>query len=522
MAFFPVILAMLLVRLPEMTGIINISYEQLQFLGADTFPAALARIGISMLFTFAIARIFSNKVLDFHEMHGDDPRGVFRLAHFYRYLLTLTVLVLFAYHMMVVDWGKYVRNPMEGMGFATGAFYEKVMELSPWWLAKAFALAPFKALLIVINILVCYILILSPFFIMMLLVWAPMHKLDVLLRNSRWKLHKYLSFRMRNDLLILAVPALIFWTMLEGIEYWNPIPLIRDGGYVSFLSTAFSMFTIYLVAPFLLTSIWVTRPLSPSPLRERLEAISRRSGVGFRNILVWDTMGGSMANACVTGFFKSFRYVLVTDTLLETMSDDEIESVFGHELGHVRYHHFAFFFLFILSMIFFGMAMENILGYFFIDMFRGFFPSQSVIVPHVTSIAAWLITLGIYLGGFFGMASRRFERQADVFGAFVVNRTGAFARALQKVAFLNGVDPATPSWRHYSIKKRCEFLDRAASDPNVLRKFEREIKWVMITFALVAVIAMLTIIYFEHAYEIRDRLNGFLAHLRLLRLSGIW
>jgi len=497
MAFIPVIVALVLARLPEFGGVVNLErwarYLPEDFRGI-TLQTALAVIGVSVLLVLAMSRLAANKIIDDFESRRQDLLGAFRRARLLRGFLVLFVLMLYAVHMGVLDWAKFVRSSRDGLGLAVGGLFDALSRHAPPLLVGILSLPPLKALVLVVNILLYYFAVLAPFLVMMLFAWGPMHKVDRLLRRSSWGLRSYLSFKLRNDVLILVIPALVFWTIDEAIAYWNPIPLMAQGRYISFAGTGVAMFAIYLLAPFILTSIWVTRPMPQSPLRSNLEAICRRSGIRFRDILVWDTMGGGMANACVTGFFGSVRYVLVTDTLLNTMSEDEIEAVFGHELGHARYHHFAFFFLFILSMVFFALALGNLSEYFLGGLLssRGLYEGRPLL-----RAATWSITLVVYLGGFFGLASRRLERQADVFGAFVVNNVDAFAAALEKVAFLNGADPNTPSWRHYSIRKRCDFLKRAVHDPSVLKKFEREVVWVMFSFAAIAVLSMAVIIAFE-------------------------
>ena len=69
----------------------------------------------------------------------------------------------------------------------------------------------------------------------------------------------------------------------------------------------------------------------------------------------------------------------------------------------------------------------------------------------------------------FGWISRRFEWQADLYGARCVDDrpggsgvggTGAnlFASALSRVAMLNGIPPLRRSWRHGSIAYRIDHL----------------------------------------------------------------
>ena len=62
------------------------------------------------------------------------------------------------------------------------------------------------------------------------------------------------------------------------------------------------------------------------PFRRRLFEIARRHGVRFRDVLLWKTQN-QMGNAAVMGFVPRFRYVLLSDLLLETMHDEQIEAI---------------------------------------------------------------------------------------------------------------------------------------------------------------------------------------------------
>src|SRR6185436_21061634 len=77
------------------------------------------------------------------------------------------------------------------------------------------------------------------------------------------------------------------------------------------------------------------------------ERTCRRIGLRYREILLWHTHGMAI-NAAVMGFVGPLRYILVSDALLETMDEEEIEAVFGHEAGHVRHYHLQFFMLFVM------------------------------------------------------------------------------------------------------------------------------------------------------------------------------
>src|SRR5262249_46484629 len=156
-------------------------------------------------------------------------------------------------------------------------------------------------------------------------------------------------------------------------------------------------------------------PLEPGPLRNRLEATARRLNFRCTEILVWDTRD-SMVNAMVTGPLPFLRYVVLTDRLLTEMTPDEVEPVFGHEVGHVKHHLMFLYFLFLIASLVMLVGLWNgmlLLG-------KGACPD----------VAAWMRAneglslvslLGVYLFVSFGFLSRRCERQADIFGCRTVN-----------------------------------------------------------------------------------------------------
>ncbi|HWH31209.1 MAG TPA: M48 family metalloprotease [Egibacteraceae bacterium] len=75
-------------------------------------------------------------------------------------------------------------------------------------------------------------------------------------------------------------------------------------------------------------------PLPAGELREDLLALAARDGVPVEEVLVADASRRTTAlNAYVSGFGSS-RRIVVYDTLLERATDEEVELVVAHELGH--------------------------------------------------------------------------------------------------------------------------------------------------------------------------------------------
>jgi STE24 endopeptidase len=80
-------------------------------------------------------------------------------------------------------------------------------------------------------------------------------------------------------------------------------------------------------------------PLPDGPARTRIEQLLARCGFAARGLFVVD---GSKRSGHSTAYFTGFgraRRVVFFDTLLERLTEDEIEAVLAHELGHFKLRH---------------------------------------------------------------------------------------------------------------------------------------------------------------------------------------
>ncbi|MDB5294293.1 MAG: heat shock protein HtpX [Phycisphaerales bacterium] len=163
---------------------------------------------------------------------------------------------------------------------------------------------------------------------------------------------------------------------------------------------------VFLLAPEVLRRILQTSPMPDGPLRRRLEALCRRSGMRVRDILVWHTHH-HVGNAAVMGLVPRVRYVLLSDLLLERMDDEQVEAVFAHEVGHVVHRHMAWYVVFFLIMLLVSLGPAAL--------------AKDWLARLPVPAEAWtLLSLAASTGAFwlvFGFLSRRFERQADVYAA---------------------------------------------------------------------------------------------------------
>lgn len=316
-------------------------------------------------------------------------------------------------------------------------------------------------------------------------------------------------FNLRHQVLILALPLAMIVVTYAATDRYRAWFVSRTGTpWAPEIVLGATCVVLFILSPILLRRIWATSPLPDGPLRRKLLALCDRIGLRVREILVWHS-DGLVVNAAVMGLFPRVRYILLSDTLLDSMTDDEIEAVFGHEAGHVRHHHIQYFLLFALVSMLISSGVMELLVY----MSRHGSPAWRLDIETIQAIgfASIIPVWGIA----FGWISRRFERQADVYGAMCagpaidsncempcavhgpngednggVCARGArtFVRALRKVALLNGVPPEERSWRHSSIASRMRFLTAQSGDPIMARRFSRCVRRIKI--ALVACCAV--------------------------------
>jgi STE24 endopeptidase len=80
-------------------------------------------------------------------------------------------------------------------------------------------------------------------------------------------------------------------------------------------------------------------PLTNEELKERLIRLSERAGTRVRGVYEWKLSEKSKkANAALAGLGAT-RRIILADTLLQQYSNDEIEAVLAHELGHHVHKH---------------------------------------------------------------------------------------------------------------------------------------------------------------------------------------
>ncbi len=251
---------------------------------------------------------------------------------------------------------------------------------------------------------------------------------------------------------------------------------------------AAAMLTIF---PWLLCRIWPTRPPAEGPLRERLTKTANHARIRVRQILVWNT-SNYFVNAAVVGFTGLFRYVLLTDALLERLSDDEIEAVFLHEAAHVRRRHL------LLRVGLIGMPLltwaiaTN-------QLTMEAWTSSQVVTSWETALVsiAMPLLIGVYCFAALCWISPILEFDADLWASRFGedtdhgNSRARYVQMLERLAIAGDIRRDRRTWLHPSINDRIALIEASDEPSDLLHAFQVRMRWMVAVFILLAAAAPL-------------------------------
>ncbi len=220
--------------------------------------------------------------------------------------------------------------------------------------------------------------------------------------------------------------------LIENIAFW------WIWGFVLMLSVAIGANIIY---PLIIAPIFNKfTPLTDEALKSRIEGIMQRVGFKANGIFVMDaSKRDGRLNAYFGGFGKAKRVVLF-DTLLSKVSQNELLAILGHELGHFKHKDLLkniCIMAFVLFALFF--IAGNLPQWLFADFDLGFENGKNgALTLCVLILIANLISF--YFMPIINFFSRKAEYKADEFGANLTNKAD-LRNALTKLVSENKAFP---------------------------------------------------------------------------------
>ncbi|HEY9147753.1 MAG TPA: M48 family metallopeptidase [Gammaproteobacteria bacterium] len=222
----------------------------------------------------------------------------------------------------------------------------------------------------------------------------------------------FLSDLLKQGLLLLAlgVPlvALVLWLMQSaGALWWLYVWLVWSG---------FTLLMLWAYPAVIAPLFNKFKPLEDNTLRQRIDALLQRCGFTSNGIFVMDgSRRSSHGNAYFSGMGNNKRIVFF-DTLLESLSGDEIEAVLAHELGHFRRKHIRKRLVLMMLMSLGGLAL---LGWLIQQPW--FFSGLGLSEPSMHgALVLFLLVMPVFtffIQPLMALSSRKHEFEADAFAA---------------------------------------------------------------------------------------------------------
>ncbi len=264
-----------------------------------------------------------------------------------------------------------------------------------------------------------------------------------------WPLHFYRTFIierryglsavsvrvwMRDHLKSLGLSAAIGIGAAE-VVYFTLARWPRAWWLASAVAFILAIIVLARITPVLLLPMFYRfKPLDRATLRARLESLSARAGVAVLGVYEWGLGEKTQrANAALVGTGRS-RRILLSDTLLAQYTDDEIEVILAHELGHHAHRDIRN-----------GLVLESLLivTCFAVAALALHLLWPSVGLSGVADIAG--LPLLLMAGGAVSLIatpalnalSRRNEHRADRFALKLTERPDAFVSAMRRLAAQN-------------------------------------------------------------------------------------
>ena len=260
---------------------------------------------------------------------------------------------------------------------------------------------------------------------------------------------------------VIGIPILLFfYYSLNQFEqlWWLPFAIV-----LFLISVVLARIVPIIILPI----FYKVTPIENEELKTRISNLAKDARIKVENVFKFDmSKNTKKANAAFTGIGKSKR-ILLGDTLLDNYTDDEIETVIAHELGHYKKKH-------IIKNIIIGTVSSFVTLFLIAVLYNvsiGWFGFKSISnIAALPLLTLWAMLIGLIQSPLSNILSRKYEYEADEYAITSTNKAEAFISTLNKLneQNLGDKDPHPfVEWffySHPSVKKRISAIEKLAKD----------------------------------------------------------
>lgn len=217
-----------------------------------------------------------------------------------------------------------------------------------------------------------------------------------------------------------------FYKIITTFEYWWIV--------LSLFIVSIIFLTNIIYPTLILPLFYKFEKLKNESLRKKIEDLIKMVNLKFENIYVINASSRSLhTNAFFTGIGKTKKIVFF-DTLINNHTEDEILSIFAHELGHYKKGHIVKSFFLSTIMVFFITIILNFIKD--SSFINSFYNSELYIsLPYIYSIILILSILNP-IEFIINSISRKFEFESDKYSVKLTNKE-SMIQSLKKLVKIN-------------------------------------------------------------------------------------
>jgi STE24 endopeptidase len=275
---------------------------------------------------------------------------------------------------------------------------------------------------------------------------------------SRQNFKDWLADSLKSGVLSLAlgiiIVAAVYWLMSVSSLWWL---------WAWVITMIISVLLSGLAPLVILPLFYKTRPLDDGELRDRLLELAAKAGLDINGIYAVEfSAKTSTANAALMGVGRP-RRILLSDTLLDSYTTEEILTVMGHEMGHQRHRDTLRLFVFqgLILLLTFYLAAA-LMGALAPELGYGGITDTAALPLLIMIIAV----LGFITAPLLAAFTRYIERQADLYTLRLTDMPDAFISAMSRLTDQNLAEAEPPRWvevlmdDHPSYRQRLDMAQR--------------------------------------------------------------
>lgn len=273
--------------------------------------------------------------------------------------------------------------------------------------------------------------------------------------QSNQTLRGWLADQVKSLLLGAALGLIVLQVIYAVLRAYPDAWWLYAAAFLLFFSVILANLAPVLLFPL----FYKFQPLDEehAGLAERLTRLAEKAGTTVRGVYKFDmSRRTKAANAALTGLGRT-RRIILGDTLIDEFSDDEIETVLAHELGHHVNRDIPLGMLVETVSTLAGLYLASLALRWGADLLGLAGPADIAAFP------LFLLVMGLYglltmpLGNAF---SRWRERRADRYALKATGKGEAYASALARLANQNLAEADPEPWvewllySHPALSKR--------------------------------------------------------------------